>query len=104
MRPATDPADAEDLVALRARRAERGLAAVLTDVDVVVDFLAVLVVVAFLEAGFFVEALAADAFAAGALAVEGFTATRFLAAGFFAAAFLAAGFLAAGLRTDLLGV
>ena len=94
IRPATEPA--EDLVALRARRAERGLAAVLTDVEVVVDFLAALGVVAFLEAGFFVEALAAEAFAAGALAVEAFTAARFLAMGF-----LAAAFLAAGLRTDL---
>ena len=43
MRPATDP-DADDLVALRARRAERGLLAVLTVVDVVVVFLAALVV------------------------------------------------------------
>ena len=105
MRPATDPAD-DDLVAFRARRAERGLPTVLTAVDVVVAFLAALVVVDLREAGFFTEALATAAFAAGALAVESFTAARFLAAGFLAAGFLAtsfeaAGFLAAGfLATD----
>ena len=61
MRPATEPAAADDLVVLRARRAERGLPAVLTDVDAVPAFLAALVVVAFRVAGFFAEALAAVA-------------------------------------------
>ena len=100
MRPATDP-DADDLVALRARRAERGLLAVLTVVDVVVVFLAALVVAGLRDADFFTEVLATAAFAAGALAVEAFTAARFLAAGFLAAGFLAACFLAADWRAGL---
>ena len=91
MRPATEPAAADDLLVLRARRAERGLPAVLTDVDAVVAFLAALVVVAFRVAGFLAEALVAVALAVGALAAEVFTATRFLAVVF----------LAAGLRAVL---
>jgi hypothetical protein len=89
MRPATELED-DDLVALRARRAARGLLAVLTDVDVVVVFLAARGVLDLRVAVFFTEALATDAFAAGALAAEAFTAARFLAAGFLAAGFLAA--------------
>ena len=83
MRPATEPED-DDLVALRARRAARGLLAVLTDADVVVVFLAARGVLDLRVAVFFTEALA-EAFAAGALAAEVFTAARFLAAGFLAA-------------------
>ena len=101
MRPATDPADDDWAVVLRARRAERGLLAVLTVADVVVVFLAALVVVGLRAAGFFTEALATEAFAAGAFAVEAFTAARFLAAGFLAAGFLAAVFLAADGRPGL---
>ena len=84
IRPATDP-DADDLVALRARRAARGLLAVLTDADVVVVFLATREEAGFRDAVFFAEALATEAFAAGDLAAEAFTAARFFAAGFRAA-------------------
>ena len=85
MRPATEPED-DDLVALlRARRAARGLLAVLTDVDVVVVFLAARGVLDLRVAVFFTAALATEAFVAGDLAVEVFTAARFLAAGFLAA-------------------
>ena len=91
MRPATDPADAGDLVALRARRAGLGLTDVLTDVDVVGAFLAALVVVDLRVTDFFAGAFA-TAFAAA-------FATAFLLAGAFVVAALAATarFLAAGL-------
>ena len=90
MRPATDPED-DDFAALRARRAGLGLAAVLTEVDVVVVFFAALVVDDLRAAGFFAGALATEVFAAGDLAVEVLTEGRFFAEAF----------LGADCRTDL---